>query len=123
MIAACPLCCYIRLTKGMISMVDPWFWVRVKRFQFRAIKQRGGWYAQQKIQAYPKDKYAYMHRLVMGSPRGMEVHHKNRNTLDNREENLEIVDAGTHRRRERAARITKYCEPKPEPGCCDLPMV
>lgn len=31
-----------------------------------------------------------MHRLLTNAPKGMDVDHKNRNTLDNRKENLRI---------------------------------
>lgn len=37
----------------------------------------------------------YLHRLIMGEPVGMEVHHGNGNGLDCRRENLEIV---THKK-------------------------
>lgn len=33
----------------------------------------------------------YMHRLIMGAPADLEVDHVNRNTLDNRRENLRLV--------------------------------
>lgn len=40
-------------------------------------------------------KTIYLHRLIMGEPIGMEVHHKNGNGLDCRRENLEVV---THKK-------------------------
>ena len=35
---------------------------------------------------------AYMHRMIMGDPKGMMIDHINRNRLDNRRSNLRIVD-------------------------------
>lgn len=32
----------------------------------------------------------YLHRLIMGEPAGLEVDHQNRDTLDNRRENLRV---------------------------------
>jgi len=33
-----------------------------------------------------------MHRLLIGTPKGLETDHRNRNKLDNRRKNLRIVD-------------------------------
>lgn len=41
---------------------------------------------------------AYEHRVVMGNPTGMEVHHLNHNRSDNRPENLVVIDPSEHRR-------------------------
>jgi hypothetical protein len=39
---------------------------------------------------------AYEHRIVMGRPKGMEVHHKNRIKTDNRPENLMVLTKEQH---------------------------
>lgn len=38
----------------------------------------------------------WMHRQIMHCPDGMVVHHKNRNGLDNRKENLELMTEKQH---------------------------
>jgi hypothetical protein len=38
----------------------------------------------------------YMHRQIVNAPKGFHVHHKNRNRLDNRKENLQILTAIEH---------------------------
>lgn len=49
-----------------------------------------------------KGKKVYMHRFILGvTDKGKQVDHKNHNTLDNRRENLEVVDAKTNQRRRR----------------------
>ena len=50
-----------------------------------------------------KDGYVYcsygmLHRLLMGSPEGKHVHHKNCNKLDNRKQNLQVLSPSEHSR-------------------------
>lgn len=123
MIAACPLACYIRLTKGKIAIVDPWWWVRLRRNKWKAQKRKGGWYAMYTVGKRGRYKYFYMHRIVNRTPKGIDTHHKNMNTLDNREANLESVTREKHREIWQLSRIAKYRQPKPSPGGCDLPMM
>ncbi len=54
----------------------------------------------------PKSRMVYMHRLIAGTPVGMETDHLNRNKLDNRRSNLKIctraenmLNRGPQRRR------------------------
>lgn len=123
MIAACPLACVIRLTKGKIAIVDPWWWVRLKRGRWRAVLRKGGWYALKITGKKGSYKYYYMHRVINQTPKGEECHHKNRNTLDEREENLENVTNPKHREIQLTSRITKFCQKKPMAGTCDLPII
>lgn len=37
-----------------------------------------------------------MHRQIVGATPDQEVHHKNRNTLDNRRANLQIITPAEH---------------------------
>ena len=47
-------------------------------------------YAQATYSVKNKTKHIYMHRLIMGNPKGKEIDHINFNGLDNRRENLRI---------------------------------
>ncbi len=47
-------------------------------------------YVTRTTQRKNKKTYYYMHRLIMGTPKGMEVDHINHNGLDNRQCNLRI---------------------------------
>lgn len=53
---------------------------------------RGIWYAQ----AYRDYSTVNMHRVIMGEPEGMDVHHRNGDTLDNRRSNLAILTRQEH---------------------------
>jgi len=121
-IGACPLACYIRLTKGKIAIIDPWWFVELNRHGWKAVKRKGGWYALKTIGKRKPYKYFYMHRIIMNTPKGMECHHKNRNTLDNREANLENVTVERHRDIRQVSRLSKLHEKKPQAGTSDLPM-
>lgn len=47
---------------------------------------------------YAKSGNVIMHRLVMGNPKGLHIHHINGNGLDNRKENLVILTSSEHSR-------------------------
>lgn len=44
----------------------------------------------------------YLHRLLKGEPKGMQVHHKDGNGLNNTRENLELLTPSEHRRKKRS---------------------
>ena len=48
-----------------------------------------------------KNVFKNLHRLIMRSPEGMDVHHRNENKLDNRRENLEVIKEEIHKQRHR----------------------
>lgn len=74
----------IRLTQDKYALVDDkdfeyisqWKWHFDGRYARRAIFRKTG------------NEYIYMHRFINGTPEGMETDHVNRDSLDNRRENL-----------------------------------
>jgi len=89
----------------MVAYVDPVDWVHLHKLYWRAKKSSKNWYAIRHEKHNGKIKYIYMHREITGCPLGMEVHHTNGNTLDNRVDNLEIMSVPDHRFITRAAKI------------------
>lgn len=73
----------IPLTKGKTLIVDDDDYELIKNLSWHAIKGGDTYYA---CTAIP------VHRMIMKAPKGMEVDHINGNGLDNRKENLRIVD-------------------------------
>lgn len=70
----------IRLTKGLVALVDDDDYERINRYVWHASKQAN--------KLYVKTRHTYMHRMVMNAKRGQMVDHINRNPMDNRKSNL-----------------------------------
>lgn len=69
--------------KGANIVIDKVFLPMISKYHWNF----NGEYAITKIDG----KTSYMHRLIVGTPKGYETDHINRNTLDNRISNLRIV--------------------------------
>lgn len=84
----------IRTSKGQIVLVDDDLYEELNRKKWHVPNSLR--YAQRRI-ALPSGKSSslYMHRAIMGCTRGdgLYVDHINRNTLDNRRENLRVLTA------------------------------
>lgn len=57
-------------------------------WKISVIRMQGKYYY---IQLYKNGKKQYLHRLIMGNPKGLVIDHINHNTLDNRKCNLRAV--------------------------------
>lgn len=88
----------IQLTKGKITIVDADMYDRLMRQKWYAQgpDKQGTWYA---VCNYGPPRYGKggiagiflsMHRVIMGTPEGMETDHRNHDGLDNRRCNLRI---------------------------------
>ncbi len=88
----------IQLTKGKEAIVDKKLFDWLNQYSWCATSSPNGeiFYARTTLFIDDPDlgkkrrKYFPMHRLIMGSPKGMLVDHIDRNGLNNRKENLRI---------------------------------
>ena len=75
----------IELTQGKVALVDDEDYEYLKQSKWYAHNQRDG-----ECYAMGGRGKIYMHRLIMGTPKGMYTDHINGNGLDNRKENLRV---------------------------------
>jgi hypothetical protein len=83
----------IALTQGQYALIDAADLPLVRQHFWRAAwaVKVGSYYAVTKIKlSHGRYRSIKMHRLLMGEPPGMEVDHRNRDTLDNRRANLRV---------------------------------
>lgn len=88
----------IPLTFGQVALIDDSDFELVSQYRWYANRSRrvGGYWSyyatsSRKVNGHPE--IVRMHRLVMGACLGQIVDHINRNSLDNRKENLRFVTA------------------------------
>lgn len=86
---------FVPLTMGQKTIIDADDYERVSKNKWQAHKRNcpsGGYYARKYVKNHNgKNTNIYLHRFIVGSiPKGMEVDHKNGDTLDNRKCNLRI---------------------------------
>ena len=80
----------IKLTQGKEAIVDDEDYERLMEHRWHAAKAGNKYYAVRSLptQSNGTRKRLKMHRAIINPSKGMEVDHKNGNTLDNRKENL-----------------------------------
>ena len=88
--------CRIYIGKGMFTVVDPDDFKRYAHLHVFAKRSSRGWYAVRKHIIAGKTHYIRLHREIACAPYGLQVHHINRNTLDNRKRNLMLVTPADH---------------------------
>lgn len=80
----------------MFAIVDEIYYQRLSLFTWYAKKYHRSWYARTNVTRKGKTKSLGMHRMIAKTPAGHVPHHKNYNSLDNREENLENMTYKNH---------------------------
>lgn len=78
----------IKLTKGMVAIVDDDDYERLSKFGW--FYHKNG-YAMRSYKIDGNSKKSRMHREVLMAPKGKDVDHINGNKLDNRKSNLRIA--------------------------------
>ena len=91
----------ILLSNGLITVIDAKDVPLVKRWRWHGRNCGAGTYAARTTSIYPKGQRRkvvniYLHRFLTSCPAGLQVDHRNGDTLDNRRRNLEIVTPATN---------------------------
>lgn len=81
--------------------LDDWDWLRLCRYKWRVKKCRDQKYIARTYRKKGIHYTVYMHREIMNTPEGMECHHKEGNTFDNRKEMLENLTKQEHMKKDR----------------------
>lgn len=76
----------IPLTKGYSAIIDDEDYSKVGHLKWCFCNG----YASRAVRTHGKKQTVYMHRVILDAPQGMDVDHKNHDTLDNRRENIWI---------------------------------
>ena len=85
---------YIPLTKGKYAIVDDDDFEYLNQWKWCMT----GFYAGRGIGNYKNRGRIYLHRVIMGEPKGSEVDHINFDKLDNRKSNLRVCSKADNRR-------------------------
>ena len=83
----------IPLTKGRVALVDDEYYYYIRQFNWFITKSGKGYAARKGEQYIDKDgkkkqSIIFMHRIIMNTPKNMEVDHRNRIKTDNRKSNM-----------------------------------
>ena len=89
---------YVTLSKGQEAIIDAHDISKIDGYRWHALKSRKSFYAKASVKAeYGKIETIYMHRVIAGAPRGMEVDHADMNGLNNRRKNLRVCTPSQNR--------------------------
>lgn len=84
------------LTKGKFALISPHQLKTVGQFKWCAKKSFSKYYAMRKVRNNGKSKFTLMHRVIAETPPELLCHHRNNNSLDNRDLNLENLSPLEH---------------------------
>lgn len=102
----------IPLQNGLVALVSPEDYDRLKNYNWFAKLYHGSYYAVRKVKFEGRYRLVKMHRMAAHTPIGMITHHRNKNTLDNRRCNLLNLFPKLHTAIHRNDRIlVKFAEP------------
>jgi hypothetical protein len=84
----------IQLTKGMVTVVDDWWYDYLMQWKWCAMKDRNTFYAFRMETKNGKQTGITMHRVVNKTPKGMVTDHIDCDGLNNQEHNLRTCTSG-----------------------------
>lgn len=87
----------IDLGRGLLCLLDPDDYHRLKGYRWFAKKSNSTIYAVRKVRRGGHEVLVRMHREIVAAPPGMDVHHKHGNSLDNRRSELLLCTPRVHR--------------------------
>ncbi len=92
--------------RGKFVLVDESDYGKLAQWTWSSLGPKNGpYYAARRD--YVTKKIVKMHRILMNAPEGIEVDHKNNNTLDNRRSNLRFADRSQNAANRRASLVSK----------------
>ena len=91
------VCPCIVLRGGKVTYCDRETVEKLGRYVWFLRKSNATWYVVRKTQTKGHTRYIRLHREITNCPPSLEVHHINRNPLDNRSCNLQICTPQDHR--------------------------
>lgn len=86
----------IPLTQGKFAIVRANREAALLKFSWRAVQHKRSFYAKTTIVKNGRQIDISMHRFIARTPFGLVCHHDNRNSLDNRDENLVNMTKRAH---------------------------
>lgn len=99
----------IILTRGKVALVDDTDYEQLSQYSWRYLSRSPG-YAIRDAGPDARPSTVLMHRQILQAPPGVEVDHRNHNTLDNRRENLRLATRSQQaaNQRKRAGMTSRY---------------
>lgn len=96
----------IPLTQGQIALVDDQDFELAKRWNWRVQKNRHTWYAIGQNWINGKTKKIFMHRIILPTPKGVDVDHIDHDGLNNQRSNLRIATRSQNNQNQRPRKTT-----------------
>lgn len=94
---------YALVDEQDFDMLNAWKW------KATPVTTGGAKYAVRNYKQDGKHKTAYMHRVVVGNPQGMDVDHRNHYTVDNQRDNLMVSTRSDNIKNRKPVTVAGVC--------------